>query len=333
MRTKGTKSGLAQSAPADISVVICAYTEARWADLRAALRSVHGQSVPPREVIVVVDHNPSLLQRARRQWPGVVVIENGQPRGLSGARNSGLAAAHGAILAFLDDDAVAAPDWLERLWASYTDANILGVGGAIEPCWWNEQRPAWFPEEFDWVVGCTYRGMPQTLAPVRNLIGCNMSLRREVFAEVGGFRMGIGRVNALPFGCEETELCIRAGQHWPRGRLLYQPLAKVSHRVSATRGRWRYFCSRCYAEGVSKAQIAQFTGLQAGLSSEGRHVVRALPLGVLRNLGQVWGRREGAGGLRAGAIVVGLALTAAGFVKGSLSIGLQRRVEQLRLVS
>jgi glucosyl-dolichyl phosphate glucuronosyltransferase len=331
--TEVAKPGLAQPAPADISVVICAYTEARWADLCAAVESVHCQTAPPREVIVVVDHNPSLLQRAHLQWPGAVVIENGQPRGLSGARNSGLAAAHGEILAFLDDDAMAAPDWLARLCASYSDAGILGVGGAIEPLWSNEQRPAWFPEEFDWVVGCTYRGMPLTLAPVRNLIGCNMSLRREVFAEVGGFRTGIGRVNALPFGCEETELCIRAGQRWPRGRLLYQPLAKVSHRVSAARGRWSYFCSRCYAEGVSKAQVARFTGLEAGLSSERRYVAQALPLGVLRNLGQALGRRDGAGLMRAGAMVVGLALTAAGFVKGSLSIGWQRRVEQPGLIA
>jgi glucosyl-dolichyl phosphate glucuronosyltransferase len=313
---------------ADISVVICAYTEARWSDLCAAVDSVQCQTVPPREIIVVVDHNPSLLQRARQQWLGVVVVENGQSRGLSGARNSGLAAAHGAILAFLDDDAVAAPDWLGRLYAGYADVDVLGVGGAIEPLWWNDARPAWFPDEFDWVVGCTYRGMPQTLAPVRNLIGCNMSLRREVFTEVGGFRMGIGRVNALPFGCEETELCIRAGQRWPRGRLLYEPQAKVSHHVSAARGRWSYFCARCYAEGISKAQIAQFTGLGSGLSSERRHVMRALPQGVLSNLGWAWGRREVAGVLRAAAIVVGLALTATGFMRGSLSVGLLRRAEQ-----
>jgi GT2 family glycosyltransferase len=313
---------------ADISVVICAYTEARWADLCAAVESVQRQTRLPREVIVVVDHNPSLLERARRPWSGVVVIENGQARGLSGARNSGLAAARGAVVAFLDDDAVAAPDWLERLGAGYADENILGVGGAVEPQWWNGQRPGWFPEEFDWVVGCTYRGMPLTLAPVRNFIGCNMSLRREVFAEVGGFRMGIGRLDALPFGCEETELCIRVGQRWPRGRLLFQPLAKVSHRVPAARSRWSYFCSRCYAEGISKAQIAQFTGLQAGLSSERRHVAQALPLGVMRSLGQAWARRDGAGVLRAGAIVAGLAIAAAGFFRARLSLGLRRRIEQ-----
>ena len=322
MPTEGVKTGPTQ-APADVSVVICAYTEARWPDLYAAVESVRGQKVRPREIIVVIDHNPSLLQRARQELSGAVVISNGQTRGLSGARNSGLAAARGAIVAFLDDDAVAAPDWLDRLCAGYAEANVLGVGGAIEPLWWNDRRPSWFPEEFDWVVGCTYRGMPLVSARVRNLIGCNMSLRREVFAEVGGFRTGIGRVEALPMGCEETELCIRAGRRWPQGQWLYQPGAKVSHRVPAARGRWRYFLSRCYAEGLSKAQITQFTGFQAGLSSEGRYVTRALPLGILRSLGQALARGEGAGVLRAGAIVAGLGFTAAGFIRGRIAVSLR----------
>ena len=40
-------------------------------------------------------------------------------------------------------------------------------------------RPRWFPPEFDWVVGCSYTGLPETVAPVRNLIGAAMSFRRQ----------------------------------------------------------------------------------------------------------------------------------------------------------
>ncbi len=327
MRAASSIPAPAGSPPAlaGVSVVICTYTEERWADLCAAVESVRQQTVPPGETIVVVDHNASLLQLARQQLPGALVVENREPRGLSGARNSGIAAARAAIVAFLDDDAVAARDWLERLCAGYSAENILGVGGAIEPLWWNGQRPAWLPEEFDWVVGCTYRGMPQTASPVRNLIGCNMSLRREVFDEVGSFRTGIGRERAVPVGCEETELCIRAGRRWPQGILLYEPQAKVSHRVPAARGRWRYFWSRCYGEGLSKAQISQFTGVQSGLSSEGRYVVRVLPPGVLRRIGDALIRRKGAELMQAVAIVLGLTLTAVGFLMGIISTRLARR--------
>ncbi|HEY1015389.1 MAG TPA: glycosyltransferase family 2 protein, partial [Herpetosiphonaceae bacterium] len=204
-----------------ISVIICAYTEARWDDLAAAVASVRAQALPA-ETIVVIDHNDQLLRRARERFADATVIANDGPRGLSGARNSGVAAAAGELIAFLDDDARAAPDWLERLAAAYADPQALGAGGAILPRW-PAGRPRWFPAEFDWVVGCTYAGMPASPAPVRNLIGCNMSFRREVFALIGGFR--IGRVGALSIGQEndETELCIRLGMARPAARLMYLP--------------------------------------------------------------------------------------------------------------
>src|SRR5258708_23321976 len=115
----------------DISVVICAYTMARWSDLLAAVQSVRRQSTPPREIIVVVDHNAELLQRVRRHLPSVIAVENSEPHGLSGARNSGIRVAKGEIIAFIDEDALAEPDWLERLLAGYSNPQVVGVGGAI----------------------------------------------------------------------------------------------------------------------------------------------------------------------------------------------------------
>ena len=93
----------------------------------------------------------------------------------------------------------------------------MGVGGAIAPVWCGE-RPKWFPEEFHWIVGCSYRGMPRTPAAVRNLFGCNMSFRREAFDALGGFRLG--------YGCDETEFCIRLQQRWPHKVVLYNPRSR-----------------------------------------------------------------------------------------------------------
>lgn len=303
--------------PLDLSVIICAYTEERWPDLVAAVDSLGRQSLPPREVVVVIDHNPALLARARAAFPSAVVLANSQHPGLSGARNCGVAATHGAIVAFLDDDAVALPDWAAQLLAGYADPQVVGVGGAIEPLW-QHRRPGWFPTEFDWVVGCTYRGAPTNTALVRNLIGANMSFRREVFAAVGQFRSAIGRVGAHPVGCEETELCIRIRQHWPERILLHRPEARVLHRVPAARGRWRYFRARCYGEGISKALVRQFVGARDGLSSERAYTLRTLPRGVARGLADTLGG-DPHGLLRAGAIVAGLAITTAGFVRGAVA--------------
>src|SRR2546430_14885470 len=99
----------------DVSVVICAYTQDRWDDLVAAAAALQNQSMQARQIIVVVDHNPALLDRVCREIPNVTAMANQYGKGLSGARNSGAAIARGAVVAFLDDDALPEPDWVERL--------------------------------------------------------------------------------------------------------------------------------------------------------------------------------------------------------------------------
>lgn len=301
-----------------VSVLLCAYTEARWNDLVEAVQSVQRQVRSSDEIIVIVDHNDALLRRVRSEIQGVRSIENCEARGLSGARNSGLAIAKGEIVAFMDEDAIAAPDWLERLLQHYAKPTVLGVGGAIEPLW-QTGRPSWFPHEFDWVVGCTYWGMPLQLAPVRNLIGCNMSIRRALFLEIGGFRNGIGRVGTLPVGCEETELCIRARQHWPHAEFLYDPDAHVLHRVPARRATWRYFFRRCFAEGRSKALIARYVGTEDALSSERSYTYRTLPAAVLNGIADLL-RGHVTGVVRATAIITGFTTTVIGYMSGRLNL-------------
>jgi GT2 family glycosyltransferase len=313
----------------DATVVICAYTEARWDDLQASVASVRRQNAPPRQVVVVIDHNSALLQRACAELFGVTVLENQETQGLSGARNTGVRAAQGTLIAFLDDDAVAEPDWLQLLVRACEDPNVLGCGGLIEPRWL-DGAPAWFPEEFNWVVGCSYLGLPLTQCAVRNLIGGSMCIRREVFASVGGFRSEIGRVGKHPVGCEETELCLRALQRWPGRKFLYEPTSRIKHAVPGSRSRWGYFRARCYFEGRSKALVARMAGARDGLSSEWSYTLFALPQGVVRNVLQVFTRRDIYGCARAGAIVAGLIITAAGYLTGALRLSLRSGKARLR---
>ncbi len=303
----------------DISVIICAYNEKRWDDLVAAVESVRQQTLPATEIIIVVDHNPQLLQRVHDHIPDVIVIENTQERGLSGTRNSGIAVASSQVVVFLDDDAVATPSWLMLLNDAFSDSQVLGAGGPVIPLWL-DTAPAWLPEEFHWVVGCTYRGMPETASIIRNPIGANMSFRREVFDAVGGFRTDIGRIGAQPLGCEETELCIRARQYWPQRGFLYQPHASVFHRVPGNRTSWRYFCSRCYSEGISKAFVSRYVGVKDSLTSERIYTFRTLPQGVARDLVDALFHRDLSGFARAGAIIAGLAVATAGYVVGSVLV-------------
>jgi hypothetical protein len=213
-------------------------------------------------------------------------------------------------VAFLDDDVVASPGWLSRLMEPYSDPDVAGVGGSAEPVW-EGGRPPWFPIEFDWVVGCTYRGMPEAADQVRNLMGCNMSYRRDVLEALGGFRLG--------YGCDETDLCIRLRQRWPRRRLIHVPAAKVLHRVPADRGQLRYFLSRCYFEGGSKAVVSKLVGAEAGLSSERRYTQEVLPNAVRRGAGDFVRRGDSDGVARSAAVVAGLATTTVGYLVGRAS--------------
>jgi glucosyl-dolichyl phosphate glucuronosyltransferase len=310
------------STNADVSVVVCAYTLDRWEWLTAALRSAVEQTPPPREVVLVIDHNPELLARARASLPAVVVIENGGERGLSGGRNSGLAIARGEVVAFLDDDAEAEPGWLAALTAPYADRTVVATGGRILPAW-VVRRPAWMPEEFDWVVGCTYRGLPTSSAEIRNPIGASMSIRRTSALEAGGFRTEVGRVGTLPAGDEETDISIRMKAGHPEARIIYAPDSVVRHHVPAARARWAYFRSRCYQEGRSKAILARLEGATAALSSERSYTMRVLPMGVLRGMGSAL-RGDPWGIGRAAAIVLGLLLTTTGYVVGRMRPGPRR---------
>lgn len=298
------------------SVVICAYTERRWDDVLEAVASVRAQTVAPREVVVVVDHNPALLERLRSVLAGVTVIPNTQSRGLSGARNSGTGVCSGDVVAYLDDDAVADPDWLANLLAGYADPDVIGTGGWIDPEWVAGRR-AFFPSEFNWVVGCSYTGLPRTTAPVRNLIGASMSFRRRVIEEIGGFLPETGRTGDAPTANnEDTEFCIRARQTMPHGVILHEPAARIRHKVPAARTSWSYFLHRCYFEGVSKAKLAGMVGAEDGLSSERAHALRVLPRGIARGIGDTVRRRDPSGVARSAAIAIGLASTACGYAVG-----------------
>jgi hypothetical protein len=297
-----------------VSVVICAYTQERWDELVDTIASVRGQSIPVADIVLVIDHSPRLQARAARELDGVTVIANRYAKGLCGARNTGIATASGDIVAFLDDDAAAAPDWLAALLAPYSDPAVLGVRGRVVPDW-RSGRPGWFPAEFDWVVGCSYRGLPSGRAPVRNFIGANISLRRSLLLESGGFATSQGRIGTQPPGYQEAELSMRVQRDYPGGLHLYEPGALVRHRVPASRGTWSYFVSRCYSEGVSKATMSGLSGTSRASAAEKSYLHSTIPRGIARYLVQAVRGQPGSLATM-GALLVGVFLTGFGYTVG-----------------
>jgi glycosyltransferase involved in cell wall biosynthesis len=285
------------------SVIICCYTEERLKDIYEAVESVLAQTLKPHEVILAVDHNKHLYERLAETYQDsievrknsinlnqspvpILLVLNEGAQGLSETRNVGIRAASGDIVVFVDDDAVAEPDWLENLVSPFhtpqsTQETVVAVGGRAIPLWPNGKRPFWFPEELDWIVGCTYKGLPVKkfnvqcatlnteprtsnieprtlnieLRPIRNVHGCNMAFTKGGFEKAGLFRSETGRVGTTT-GCgEEADLCLRISHAMPKALIVYQEQATIRHKVAPRRTTWRYLWQRSYNEGLYKAKV------------------------------------------------------------------------------
>ena len=293
-----------------VSVVISCYRDDRFQLLLAAIDSVLGQTLPPHELIVVVDHNEDLERRIRAARPAAAVVPSNDPPGPSGTRNVGVRAATSEIVAFIDDDAIAAPDWLARLLEPYGDPAVVGVGGGAIPMW-EGKMPGWFPDEFNWVIGCSWRGLPSAVSPTRNLIGCNMSFRKQAYLEAGGLANEFFFRDRKVVN-EETEFCIRIVRGFPGSRLMFLPEVVVRHYVPLERATFRYFVKRCWREGQAKRITVKKAGRSVGLSPEWDHVTNVIPTGIVESVRESFRGRPSALS-RVAALVVGTVVTALGF--------------------
>jgi GT2 family glycosyltransferase len=294
----------------DVSIVIACHTEERWDSLTRAIASAERQRPPAAAVIVAVDHNPALSARLRASFASVVVVDNDGSRGASGTRNAGAALVSTPLVAFLDDDASAHPEWLARLVEPFADPDVIGTGGRVDPLW-QAGRPPWFPEEFGWLVGVSYTGMPGATAPIRNVWSENMAVRRSAFESVGGFSADFGKVGRTSRP-EDTDLCIRTAASTPGGRWMYVPGARVDHEVPGDRSTLRFFLRRSFWEGRGKIEMSHRHGSGRDLGTERDYLRRTLPAGVLARLAAWPRRRRGRELAQACSIVAGALAAAAG---------------------
>ena len=116
----------------DVSVVICTYSMERYDVFSECVESVLAQTYDPLEVVIVVDGNSEVFDRVQEDFgteDNTVLFDNDENRGISYSRTKGAELASGEIVAFIDDDGVAEPDWIEHHVAAYEETEAVAVGG------------------------------------------------------------------------------------------------------------------------------------------------------------------------------------------------------------
>ncbi|MFB6164273.1 MAG: glucosyl-dolichyl phosphate glucuronosyltransferase [Haloarculaceae archaeon] len=249
-----------------VSVVLCAHTLDRYDAVTDATESVLAQTHDDTELVFVSDGNERLAERFEADYGGrsdVVIHCNDENVGLLESRNRGAELATGDVVAFVDDDAVAATDWLERLVAVYEDRDVPAAGGTMVPEW-VAGRPSFLPEEFYFLVGVTQRGFADGPGEVRNTFGSNISFRRDVFLDLGGFDANIGgRQGDENLQGGETELCARLQSEYGHG-VYYVPEAEVAHKVFEYRTDPVWLIDRAFWQGYSKRGMEVFVPASTG---------------------------------------------------------------------
>jgi glycosyltransferase involved in cell wall biosynthesis len=236
-----------------VSVVICTYSMDRYEVFCDAVDSVLEQQYEPIEIVLVVDGNETVHERVVDEYGDVDRVRihnNDENQGISYSRTKGAELATGEIVAFIDDDAAAEPDWVAKLLEVYEETDAIAVGGDVKPDW-QTAKPDFFPEEFYWLVGVVEPGFAEDGEEVRNTYGSNISYRREEFLEVGGYDPNTGRKGDKHLQAHEAPVGIRLLEEYGQG-MVFTEDAVVHHTLFDYRGEFDWLVSRSFWQGYSK---------------------------------------------------------------------------------
>ena len=239
-----------------LSVVVC--THDRREDLARCLDALAALDGPVEAIVVDSASQPpcrDVVAAYAERLPGLVYLREDEP-GLSRARNRGLTAARGEIVAFVDDDAVPRPDWAHRIVAPFSADPLVGcVGGACEAAFGGVRRPSWLSDRLLQFAGITRIGADarEARSSAEWPFGANVAFRASALAAVEGpFPERLGRHGTTLLSGEESAVIERVRDRgW---KVWLEPGAIVDHTVHPDRCRSGYYWRRLWWAGVSRAR-------------------------------------------------------------------------------
>jgi glycosyltransferase involved in cell wall biosynthesis len=276
-----------------ISAIICTYNRDTY--LGAAIDSLLSQDLAALFEVIVVDNGSSdrtqEVVQQRASDPRVKYVY--EPTiGLSVARNTGAKNASAEVLAYLDDDAVASPQWLRSLYSAYQQNSQLAIAGGKVTLIWppGVEQPKWLSPGLAANLGAYDLGDSDISIQKPGLTprGLNYSIRRQFLADVGGFDPHLGRVGKNLLSNEElqmTELALQRG--W---EVYYLPKATVAHHVAPERLKPSWFLNRGWWQGISECYREQLAG-KAGVEQLPRGGERFFR-GLYKSLQYIWNPAE-----------------------------------------
>jgi GT2 family glycosyltransferase len=249
-RPEGSAAG--QRAP-EITAAICTYN--RYDVLPDAIASLANQALDPDSLEILIIDNSADRAGQSDYWAAHEIPTNARllvdtTAGLSRARNTALRASRASVIAFLDDDAVAMPEWCPSLvdsFRTHPDAGI--VGGPVEPIW-PEKSPSWLHKWQRGFLTIVDHGEAfRVLQEDEWLAGTNIAFRNSALQAVGGFHEGLGRTGSSLLSNEELAVSRKVRE---AGFVAYyEPKARVMHRVHSNRTTQQWLRQRVCWQAVS----------------------------------------------------------------------------------
>ena len=244
------------------SIIVC--TRNRSAALDACLASLHEASIPGTEIVVVdngsSDDTPDVVASRSAEFARLRYVTEPEP-GLSRARNTGIAAAAGEVLVFVDDDVTVTAAWLPALLGAFDRwPEADGIAGRVRLSLAGP-RPGWLHERLEtWFSAFDKGDEPRLLGDGEFPFGANMAVRSGAARAVGGFAVDLGFEGRRLLGNEELDFFARVRSGG--GALAYEPAAEVLHHIESARLSRRWLLRRVYAQGRADARLQHRRGLE-----------------------------------------------------------------------